>query len=200
MRIDYAKRMITHIRQCGLGFIDGQRYPYPILFRELEEKVVIDDNFGDLAGEAEEERKRALSTLRAAQVADAERAQLEQEKAELAAEKQRLADQIAQKAAEEAAARAKADQEAADAEAKLKLEIIAAENAQKAAELAAEGDAITAEAAAVGADLTRTMISEIVEDIVQAYGSDMDKVRAEAIAWALVNGEIRHVIYAEPSA
>lgn len=91
-RRDYAKRLITHIKQCGLGMIDGKSYPYPILFRELEEKIVIDDYVADFGGEIEEARQLALQSLRAGQKADNERAE-------------RLRLEETAKAAEEAAAR-----------------------------------------------------------------------------------------------
>lgn len=109
-RRDYARRMINHIKQCGLGMIDGQTYPYAILFRELEEKVVIDDSFGDLAGEAEQARKDALATLNAGMEADrkAEQERIEREareRADAEAKERIEAAERAAKEAEEAAAR-----------------------------------------------------------------------------------------------
>jgi colicin import membrane protein len=51
-RIDYMRRMLKHIEDCGNGTIDGKPHPFGILFRELEEKIVIDDSFAEFKDEA----------------------------------------------------------------------------------------------------------------------------------------------------
>ena len=122
-RREYAKGLITHIKQCALGMIGGQTYPYGILFRELEEKIVIDDAFGDMGAEVEEARQEALKTLRAAQEQDRKKAEAERLEQERLAEEQRKAD-IARAAAEAAE---KAEREAAE-------KLAAAERAAKDAE------------------------------------------------------------------
>ncbi|MCF1502160.1 hypothetical protein L0F51_00065 [Afifella sp. H1R] len=96
-RRDYARRLIEHCKQCALGMIDGTPYPYVILFRELEEKLVVDDACGDLAGEVEAARQEALASLREAQRRDAER-----HEAERAAAEARLAEEAAARAQREA--------------------------------------------------------------------------------------------------
>ncbi|TQX91270.1 hypothetical protein EQW76_00575 [Rhizobium sp. rho-13.1] len=129
-QVDYVKRVIQHIRNCGLGMIDGQAYPYPILFHELEKKIVIDDTFGDLAEEAEHARQEALTRLREAQERDRERAE--------AKRKEELA-----KAATEAADKAKRDAAAAVAEAERKAKEAVEQSAQEiaAAKLKSEQEA-----------------------------------------------------------
>lgn len=122
-RREYAKGLITHIKQCALGMIGGQTYPYGILFRELEEKIVIDDACGDMGAEVEEARQEALKTLRAAQEQDRKKAEAERLEQERLAEEQRKAD-IARAAAEAAE---KAEREAAE-------KLAAAERAAKDAE------------------------------------------------------------------
>jgi hypothetical protein len=127
MKRDYARRLIEHVKQCALGFIDGNSYPYPILFRELEEKVVVDDACGDLAGEVETARLDAIARLQAGWKAEQERAALaaEQEKVRAAEEAKQRAEREAQEkiaAAERQAAEASAAAERAIAEARVESE------------------------------------------------------------------------------
>lgn len=65
-RVEYAQAIMDHIRACGMGMIDGKTYPFPILIHELEEKVVIDDSFGELEGPARQLLASTLEKLRAA--------------------------------------------------------------------------------------------------------------------------------------
>lgn len=65
MRVDYLRSMIQHIVDVGNGIIGDKTYPYAILFRELEEKVVIDDSYGEFKEEAIKARGVALEKLRA---------------------------------------------------------------------------------------------------------------------------------------
>jgi hypothetical protein len=104
MKRDYARRLIEHVKQCALGFIDGKSYPYPILFRELEEKVVADEACGDLAGEVEAARLDAIERLQAGWKAEQERAALaaEQEKVRAAEEAKQRAEREAQEKIEAA--------------------------------------------------------------------------------------------------
>lgn len=161
----YADAIAEHIRQVGLGSIDGQSYTYPILIRELEDKVVIDDSFGDrreglealrvetlnlvkaafeahLARAAKEEAsRRELEILTAKQEA-ADRARIEAEcKAEedRRAQEQAHADALAaeKRRADEAEAARKADAEAA---AKAAVAEKAAAETQAKAQAAREAD------------------------------------------------------------
>lgn len=114
-RRDYARRMINHIKQCGLGMIDGQTYPYAILFHELEEKVVIDESFGELEGEAQQARIDALAALNAGMEADrkAEQERVEREARERAdAEAQQRVEAAERQAREAEAAAARQIEEA----------------------------------------------------------------------------------------
>lgn len=74
-RVDYHKRMIKHIEDCGNGFIGGEIHSYGILFHELEEKIVIDESFEEFREQAEKARDGALLKLKAMQEKDAERAE-----------------------------------------------------------------------------------------------------------------------------
>ena len=67
MHADYCRSIIQHIKACGMGVIDGCPQPLGILLHELESKVVIDDSFGDLKGEALAALGDAMKTLLAAQ-------------------------------------------------------------------------------------------------------------------------------------
>lgn len=105
----YARSVIEHIHQCGLGMIGGQTYPYIIIIRELEEKVVAtEEEFGDMAGEVEKARRETLDVVLAAQKKQAERA--EREAAERAANEARQ--KAEQEAQEKAAAKDRAHAEA----------------------------------------------------------------------------------------
>lgn len=135
-RRDYVDRLIAHIKQCALGMIDGKPYPYLILFRELEEKVVIDDYIGDLGDKVEEARQDALKTLRAAQSADDERA-----KARHAEEAARIADERVAAAEREAAeAKEQAAREIEQAKAKALADAQEREQVEAAARAAKEAE------------------------------------------------------------
>jgi hypothetical protein len=102
-RVDYIRSLIDHIVDCGNGIIGGDPYPYGILFRELEEKVVIDDSFAEFKGEAIAARATALKKLTDGQERQAASARQAERDKELAVENEqkRVA---AEKAAEEAEA------------------------------------------------------------------------------------------------
>jgi hypothetical protein len=118
-RRDYVDRIIAHIKQCALGMIDGKTYPYVILFRELEEKIVIDDYIGDLGEKVEAARQEAIATLSAARAADEEKA-----KARQAEEAAKIATEAAEQAKQEAEKRvAKAEAEAKSANEKAAREV-----------------------------------------------------------------------------
>lgn len=123
-RIDYCKRLIEHVKECGEGRIDGETYPYAILFRELDEKITFDENtFGEFLPQAVAAYEAATAKLKSAQEAqrirEAQEAELAQLRAE--AEARRIAD-------EEAAAKAEAKR-LADEQAE--RERLAAEQAER---------------------------------------------------------------------
>lgn len=66
-RVDYHKRMIQHIVDCGNGVIGGKPQSFGILFFELENKIVIDDSFEEFKDQAESAKKAALESLRSMQ-------------------------------------------------------------------------------------------------------------------------------------
>lgn len=105
-RRNYARQVVDHIKMVGLGMIGGQTYPYPILIRELEEKIAIDDSLGDMQDDV-----RAIRDLTLQNVKDAFERHLEREKL-AEAERQREAEQRAREEAEAAAAEAQRQREA----------------------------------------------------------------------------------------
>lgn len=66
-RADYYGSIIRHIENCGIGFIGGQPQSFAVLFRELEEKVVIDESFGEFMQPALDAKIAAVEKLKAAQ-------------------------------------------------------------------------------------------------------------------------------------
>lgn len=115
-RIDHCKAMVRHIEECGKGLIGGEPQPFGILFHELEEKIVIDESFGEFAEQAQVAKDIALDKLKAAfaahQKAEADRLELEKLRAEKEErdraeakrlETERLAAEQAQREREEAA-------------------------------------------------------------------------------------------------
>lgn len=85
---DYARQIIDHIKQVGLGMIGGQPQPYGILLHELGKKIVINDDMGDLQEEVRAVRDATRAQLEAAM----ERSRIKQEQ-EDQAEQDRLADE-----------------------------------------------------------------------------------------------------------
>jgi colicin import membrane protein len=62
-RVDYHKRMIGHIKYCGIGLIGGQPQPFGVLMYELENKIIIDDSFEEFKEEAIKTKEWAISNL-----------------------------------------------------------------------------------------------------------------------------------------
>lgn len=94
----YARQIIDHIKEVGLGMIGGQTYPYGVLLHELEEKIIINDDLGDMQDEVRTIRDATLVNVKAAMERAQERAAREEREAE-----QR---QLAEKQAEREANRA----------------------------------------------------------------------------------------------
>jgi hypothetical protein len=151
-RVDYIKAMLQHIENCGNGTIDGEVYPYAILFHELEEKITYDTaTFGEFLEQAMTAKRFAVDKLNAAQdaqrKADADRAELERLRA---AEAERQAEAAAREAAEavktrqaqEAAEKAKQDRLAIERAAQVEADkLAAAERAAEKARADAEAEA-----------------------------------------------------------
>lgn len=110
-RLEYVERIMQHITDAGRGFIGGQSYGYPILIRELEEKVTCEPNLEPDWPKIDAHRLATLEAVRKAY--ELERKQ-DAEKAE-AAERERVAN-AAREAAEQAEARTRAEAAAAAAQ------------------------------------------------------------------------------------
>lgn len=151
-RVEFHNSMIRHIEDCGQGLIGGQPQPYALLFRELEEKIVIDEKFEEFEAEAHRAKATALAKLKISfeehQKREAEQAELMRLRAEADAQAQRDREaEIARVAAEQA--RIEAEQRAQaerDAAARREQELIdQAAAAQRATEQAARDAAAAAE-------------------------------------------------------
>lgn len=101
IRIDYHKRMVQHIIDCGNGFIGGSPQSFGVLFYELENKIVIDESFEEFRQEAETARSESLQKLKDCQERQAKDHEEAEAKAkhdtEVAAENARLAEVQRQK-------------------------------------------------------------------------------------------------------
>lgn len=90
----YARQMIAHIQEVGLGMIGGQSYPYGVLLHELTDKIKINDELGDMQAEVAAIRDATLVNLQAAMERQAERdkesAEREKQRAAEVAEREKL--------------------------------------------------------------------------------------------------------------
>jgi colicin import membrane protein len=187
--------VIEHIHQCGLGMIDGKTYPYIILIRELEEKVVVTEkDFGDMAGDVEKARIETLARVKEAQAAQVERSR--KEAADAAAEEARIA---AVRSAEEAAARREAEHEEALAAerqrteeagrvAQAELERVAREEAERQAEI----DRQAAERAEREANQAhRAKLKTAAKEAIITLG--IPEAKAIKVVQAIVAGDVPHI-------
>lgn len=151
---EYISAQIKHIIECGKGFIDGKTYPLVILRRELEEKVVIDETFGDRREEAQVALDEALALIAAAEEKAAQ---------EAAAEADRREQEAADAARAETEAALRRQQEARDAEqARIEQEAAdrAADQEHRSAVMRACKEAIM-EAAGIGEDKAKKIVLAI---------------------------------------
>lgn len=89
---EYARQIIDHIKQVGLGMIGGQPQPYGVLLHELESKIEINDDLGDLQDEVRAIRDATHAQLTASMERAAAKAeQEEQADRDRQAEQERLA-------------------------------------------------------------------------------------------------------------
>lgn len=188
----YARDIIQHIRQCGLGMIDGKTYPYIILLRELNEKIEIGEraaeSFGGLADEVERVRVDTIAALTEAQEAQARR-DLEQAANQAREDAKREADRLAQverdrvQAEHEAALQAERDRAAAieaAAEAE-RQEARRIEQARLAAEAIAQSERDSIAAADAKRAKDRAHISAVMREAKEAIitcGVTEDQARA----------------------
>ena len=151
---EYVSALIKHITDCGRGLIDGRPYPLVVLRRELEEKVVIDEAFGDRREEAQAAMDEALALIAAAEAKAAEDARVEAD---------RRATEIADAARAEAAAETQRQQAARDAEqARIAQEaaVRSADQEHRSTVMRASKEAIM-EAASIGEDKAKKIVLAI---------------------------------------
>ena len=193
---EYARAIIEHINQCGLGMIGGKTYPYGVLLHELESKIGAgEDQFGDMAGEVEAARVKTLASLNEAMERQAEHR--EREAAEAAAreardeEKRKAEAAQNNRAAEHAAELAAAAKRADDAEraAQEERDCIAAKEAQRIADEKAEA------AEQAKRDRNRAHRAQVMGEAkiaIMAAGKDVSDEAAVLIVKAIVAGSIPH--------
>jgi hypothetical protein len=167
-RVEFHNSMIRHIEDCGVGLIGGQPQPFAVLFRELEEKIVVDEKFEEFEAEAHRAKAAALHKLKKSfdehQKREAEQAELERLRAEADARAKAdheaaIARAAVEQARREAEARAEAERNAAAAREQALKDQAAAQ--QRAAEQAARD----AEAAAAQQALQLKLAAEQAERI-----------------------------------
>ena len=106
--LDHVEALRKYIKTVGLGMIGGQTYPYAILIRELEEKVIPDiQQAGRYAEELETLRVQVLADLYSAMEEDQKRFAAEEEK-----RRKLEADAAAEAARKEAEAKAEREKQA----------------------------------------------------------------------------------------
>lgn len=144
-RVEYCKSFIRAIEDCGNGLIGGEYYPFPILIRELEEKIVVTAELGEFEDQARAAHRVALDKVKAAfdahMKAEADRAELEKLRAEKEERNRLEAERIeAQRIAAETAERERAEKDRLEREAteQRAREERAAQEAREQAERAAK--------------------------------------------------------------
>jgi hypothetical protein len=190
-RVERHNSLIRHIEDCGLGLIGGQPQPFALLFRELEEKVIVDERFEEFEAEAHRAKATALAKLKASfdehQKREAEQAELARHRAEAEARAQQerdaaIARAAAEKAQQEAAAAAQAERDAAARrEQELKDQAAAqqraADQAAREAEAAAAQQALQLKLAAEQAE--RIAAQAEANRLVAIQQAEQDRIAAE---------------------
>jgi len=64
-RVDYHRRMVQGIIDCGIGLIGGSPQPYAIIMRELEEKIIVDSTWEEFENEAHRAKAESLQKVKA---------------------------------------------------------------------------------------------------------------------------------------
>lgn len=178
---DAAKQVLEYIKQVRMGMIGGQTYPFPILLREVEEKIRAEDYPERFRAEIEAARVEAHEHLTEAFMTHMERGQRE----------------AAAQAAAAAEARVKAEQEAAIATERRKAQeaqdALAAEQrrAREAAEAeAARVAAVAAEDARRLADIDHrsTIMRAATEALMEHAG--ISEAAAKKVVLAITGGSI----------
>lgn len=189
-RVEKHNSMIRHIEDCGLGLIGGQPQPFALLFRELEEKIVVDEKFEEFEAEAHRAKTTALAKLKSSfeehQQREAEQAELER----LRREAEERAEQDRIRAAQEAAVElerqrvAREQQAERDAAAKreqdLKDQAAAQERAAENERLQLQLQTEQAERARVQAEADRVAAEQRVEQERQAAARRAEEAAEQA--------------------
>lgn len=121
-RVEYCKSFIQAIEDCGNGLIGGESYPFPVLLRELEEKIVITSELGEFEEQARVAHRIALEKVKTAfeahMKAEADRIELEKLRAEKEERDRIEAERLeTERLAKEAAERERAEKERVEREA-----------------------------------------------------------------------------------
>lgn len=135
-RQENVDNTLRHIEDVGNGFIGGEPQAFGILFRELDEKIVIDDSFGTQKEEALTALKKARAKLEHAQ-------DIQRREAEVKAKEEEIRKAEEERRAKEEAERA--EKERAEREERIRKE--AAERAEREAEEAREAARLSEERA-----------------------------------------------------
>lgn len=106
---DYCRAFIQSIIDCGNGLIGGSFYPFPILFRELEEKIIVTPELGEFEAEAHRAKAEALEKLKKAFAEQQRRA--EQEENERVEREARIAQEAEVRAKEEVEAQKRREED-----------------------------------------------------------------------------------------
>lgn len=176
---DRAVKARQYIGEVEKGFIGGEPQPYGILIYELERKLPpLIDELGDYAEELHIFRNTALRsvTLAMQQQVAADAAKAEEDR--------KASAEQAEAEAKEAAAKQKADDEA-----RHKVEIEAAAQAERDK---IESDRKAEETARAKREADATHRAKIATEIADALRTMSGRATPEAIAEALIAGEIPH--------
>jgi hypothetical protein len=188
-RIEFHKSMLAHIEGVGMGLIGGHPQPFGLLFRELEEKIVIDEKFEEFEAEAHRMKAVALAKLKVAfevhQKREAEQAELAKLRAE--------AVERAQKERDEAIARAAEAKALAKAEADAKGERDRVDAAAKAEKAAAEKRELELKLQAEAAELRTVEVKqEALREAERVARESAQKSLAEAAAKQAREANTKH--------
>lgn len=190
----YVEQIMDHITEAGLGRIGGKTYPYVILIRELEEKVVLEPRLEPDWPRIDKHRTETLERVRQAFEQEQARAAAEAEKAEA----QRIAE--AERAAAETARREQEarHQEALAAEQRRADEAEAARKRQEQEAADARAEQERAAEAQRQADAARAADQEHRASIMKAakiaiMGHGVGEATAVSIVRAIAAGEVPSV-------
>lgn len=190
-RVLYVEQTMKHITDCGLGMIGGTSYPYVILIRELEEKIVRDDKLAPDWEKIDQHRLETLARVRAAFAKDQERAAAEAQQAEA------LRVETAKREAAEAARAAQVEEHnraleaekrrADEAEAKRQREAAQAAEEQRQREVEAEAKRKADEARAADQEHRGRIMGAAKEALIELGA---DEALARTIVLAIAAGHV----------